>query len=52
MAQTSKAPPDERGGNGYVWPTVTAPHLNSTILDGSWFENVGSNLKAERNPPR
>src|SRR5215475_1135175 len=29
--RTTKAPPDERGGNGYVRPTVTAPHLDSTM---------------------
>src|SRR6266536_4925493 len=29
--RTSKAPPDERGGNRYVRPTATAPHLDSTI---------------------
>src|ERR1700730_10171565 len=28
--RTSKAPPDERGGNSYVQPTATAPHLDST----------------------
>ena len=28
---TTKAPPDERGGNGYVLPNATAPHLNSTL---------------------
>ena len=27
---TTKAPPDERGGNGYVQPTATATHLDST----------------------
>ena len=27
---TTKAPPDERGGNRYVQPKATAPHLNST----------------------
>src|SRR5712672_1881577 len=27
---TTKAPPDERGGNRYVLPNVTAPHLDST----------------------
>src|SRR5258708_26216276 len=27
---TSKAPPDERGGNRYVLPNATAPHLDST----------------------
>src|ERR1700676_368092 len=25
-----KAPPDERGGNRYVLPNATAPHLDST----------------------
>ena len=28
--RTSKAPPEERGGNRYVRPTATAPHLDST----------------------
>src|SRR5712664_911407 len=28
---TTKAPPDERGGNRYVLPNATAPHLDSTI---------------------
>src|SRR2546421_11844716 len=27
---TTKAPPDERGGNRYVLPNATAPHLGST----------------------
>src|SRR5882762_10905204 len=27
---TIEAPPDERGGNGYVLPNATAPHLDST----------------------
>jgi hypothetical protein len=31
---TTKAPPDERGGNRYVQPTTTAPHLDSTLLRG------------------
>ncbi len=30
--RTTKAPPDERGGNRYVGPTATAPHLDSTKL--------------------
>src|ERR1035438_6907662 len=30
---TIEAPPDERGGNRYVLPNVTAPHLDSTNLD-------------------
>ncbi len=35
---TTKAPPDERGGNGYVLPNATAPHLDSTkaeVIKGS-----------------
>src|SRR3981189_1008030 len=32
--RTTKAPPDERGGNRYVRPTATAPHLDSTIRVG------------------
>src|SRR6267142_4686045 len=28
---TTKAPPDERGGNRYVLPNATAPHLDSTF---------------------
>jgi len=28
--ETTKAPPDERGGNRYVLPNATAPHLDST----------------------
>src|SRR5246127_4602438 len=29
----TKAPPDERGGNRYVLPNATAPHLDSTRLE-------------------
>ena len=29
-AWATEAPPDERGGNGYVQPTATAPHLDFT----------------------
>ena len=28
--RATKTPPDERGGNRYVRPTATAPHLDST----------------------
>src|SRR6476619_8023115 len=34
-ARTSEAPPDERGGNRYVRPTATAPHLDSTQSGGA-----------------
>src|SRR6266436_9548403 len=41
--RTTKAPPDERGGNGYVRPTETAPHLDSTMacLRGSIGATTG-----------
>jgi hypothetical protein len=32
---TIEAPPDERGGNSYVLPNATAPHLDSTNRVGS-----------------
>src|SRR5467141_3172608 len=32
---TIEAPPDERGGNRYVLPNATAPHLDSTKRNGS-----------------
>ena len=28
--RTTEAPPDERGGHGYVQPKAAAPHLDST----------------------
>src|ERR1700730_6745128 len=31
---TIEAPPDERGGNSYVLPNATAPHLDSTQKNG------------------
>jgi hypothetical protein len=36
--RTTKAPPDERGGNRYVRPTATAPHLDSTRIDKTQSE--------------
>jgi hypothetical protein len=46
--RTSKAPPNERGGNSYVLPNATAPHLDSTtrfmglaaVKDGSNSDQV------------
>ena len=35
--RTTKAPPDERGGNRYVQPTATAPHLDSTPIAVEWM---------------
>ena len=39
--RTSEAPPDERGGNGYVRPATTAPHLDSTYLVCSVMSAIG-----------
>src|SRR5712664_744960 len=46
---TTKAPPDERGGNRYVLPNATAPHLDSTKLRRTQYEQISSGLplKAE-----
>ena len=33
--QGTRAPPDERGGNRQTGPTVTAPHLYSTVINRS-----------------
>jgi hypothetical protein len=35
--RTTKAPPDERGGNSYVRPIATAPHLDSTDIVAKLF---------------
>jgi hypothetical protein len=43
--RTTKAPPDERGGNRYVRPKETAPHLDSTISD-----DLGSGRPLPVNP--
>ena len=37
----TKAPPDERGGNGYARPNATAPHSYSTDI----VEEVGGSLR-------
>jgi hypothetical protein len=35
---TTKAPPDERGGNRHVRPNTTAPHLDSTMSGNALIE--------------
>jgi hypothetical protein len=41
---TIKAPPDERGGNRYVLPKATAPHLDSTHSVNSLRRKIWSLL--------
>jgi hypothetical protein len=41
---TIEAPPDERGGNSYVRPNATAPHLDSTKLRNTQHEQMCSAL--------
>jgi hypothetical protein len=41
---TTKAPPDERGGNRYVQPNATAPHLDSTKLRRTQCQQMSSEL--------
>ena len=42
--RASEAPPDERGGNSYVRPTATAPHLDSTKDSKTHSEHMSSEL--------
>ena len=44
--RATKAPPDERGGNRYVRPTATAPHLDSTMTGNALIEQ-----KISASPP-
>src|SRR6266852_8427372 len=44
---TIEAPPDERGGNRYVLPNATAPHLDSTKLRRTQCEQMSSELPLE-----
>jgi len=37
---TIEAPPDERGGNRYVLPKATAPHLDSTKTGNTLLEQI------------
>ena len=39
--RVSEAPPNERGGNRYAWPTATAPHLDSTTSSGLIMSRLG-----------
>src|ERR1700687_4920095 len=45
---TIEAPPDERGGNRYVLPNTTAPHLDSTVkLRRTQYEHMFSRFALE-----
>ena len=41
---TTKAPPDERGGNSYVLPNATAPHLDSLPNAEVWAAPPGRSV--------
>jgi hypothetical protein len=49
---TTKAPPDERGGNGYVLPNATAPHLDSTQVDVELYSKADEFGIRSLNHPR
>jgi hypothetical protein len=56
--RASEAPPDERGGNRYVRPTATAPHLYSTPSVTAWahahfrsWEQTGRTINLGTQPP-
>src|SRR5664279_1378715 len=38
--ETIEAPPDERGGNRYILPNATAPHLDSTKTGKAQCEHM------------
>jgi len=46
QGRISEAPPNERGGNRYIRPTATAPHLDSTDLDAAVVEEAGETVPA------
>jgi hypothetical protein len=48
---TTKAPPDERGGNRYVQPKATAPHLDSTNRYRSFAAELGARSALARLRP-
>ena len=51
--RTTKAPPNERGGNRYVQPTATAPHSDSTRAAVDWRVADGrSTFHCGRSMPR
>src|SRR5258708_25434939 len=49
--RTTKTPPDERGGNRYVRPTATAPHLDSTKMSSATDFAPTAHLPQEADPP-
>src|SRR6516165_9334884 len=49
--RASEAPPNERGGNRYVWPTATAPHLDSTRLARSSYCDQVATMPADPDLP-
>src|SRR5271163_3315435 len=52
QGRTSEAPPNERGGNRYVRPTATAPHLDSTAATQLGMTDLGAILPARQRGER
>jgi len=50
--RTTKAPPDERGGNRYARPKVAAPHLDSTIRVAPTSSKASPNVRYAFNGDR
>src|SRR5260370_42672181 len=48
---TTKAPPDERGGNRYVLPNATAPHLDSTVCHERRLSTTARNCTRNEGGP-
>src|SRR6478752_8578194 len=52
QGRTTKAPPDERGGNRYVQPTATASHSDSTELSQAERDELTTMLGGGKHPAR
>src|SRR6202048_4038401 len=48
---TIEAPPDERGGNRYVLPNTTAPHLDSTVCHERRLSTTVGNCTRDEGGP-
>src|ERR1700751_3383539 len=48
--RTTKAPPDERGGNRYVQPTATAAHSDSTNMRKALAEHIETAAPLQADP--
>jgi hypothetical protein len=48
QGRASEVPPDERGGNRYVRPTATAPHLDSTLSEAMRLASMDADIGEQK----